>query len=263
MTSLLADMNFILRDLARRVLINSTRAIEPAASIQDLRVDDAYRAWAPTYAVETAISALDEELAQEVLSGLPRNRLLDAGCGIGRRMQGIENAVGIDLNSEMLTAAGRMNVTAGDVRKIPFAPEIFDMVWCRLVLGHIPDPIEAYREFFRVCLPGGYVFVTDFHSEAAAAGHRRTLTDESGAVHGIEHYVHTDHPTLAAKAGLAIRAHREGSVGESVREFYRRGIGLKAYKRDLGLKLVDAFLFQKPLRDSARRHQCDNRLTGE
>jgi malonyl-CoA O-methyltransferase len=228
-----------------------SRALNPPASIQNLNVNDAYRTWAPTYGTETAVSALDEELAQKILCGLPRTRLLDAGCGIGRRIRGIENAIGIDLNQEMLAVASGTNVVAGDVRRIPFESGLFDMVWCRLVLGHIPNPVEAYREFFRVCLPGGYVFVTDFHSEAVTAGHRRTLTDGTGAVHGIEHYVHTDHAMLAAKAGLILRAHCEGSVGESVRGFYRRGIGLKAYKRDLGLRLVDAFLFQKPLPDSA------------
>lgn len=246
-------MNFNLRSLAKRVLFGPTlsRVASPHILTHDLSVNDAYRAWAPTYGVETAVSALDEELAKKMLGGLPKTRLLDAGCGVGRRIQGVENAVGIDLNPEMLAAGGQKNVMVGDVRKIPFASDLFDMVWCRLVLGHIPDPIEAYREFFRVCSPGGYVFVTDFHSEAAAAGHRRTLTDDKGVVHGIEHYVHTDHASLAAGAGLTLKVHCEGSVGESVRDFYRRGIGLRAYKRDRGLRLVDAFLFQKPLPDSA------------
>lgn len=246
-------MNLTLRSLAKRVAFSPVRSrvADPPRSTQDLNVNDAYRAWAPTYGTETAVSVLDEELAQKMLCGLPRTRLLDAGCGIGRRIRGIENAVGIDVNQEMLALASGLNVVVGDVRKIPFESEVFDMVWCRLVLGHIPDPIEAYREFFRVCVPGSYVFVTDFHSEATAAGHRRTLTDDRGAVHGIEHYVHTDHAMLAINAGLTLKVHCEGLVGESVRDFYRRGIGLKAYKRDLGLRLVDAFLFQKPLPDSA------------
>ena len=242
-------MNLHLRDRWKRGL-SRPRAKEHLAAIQDLSVNDAYRVWAPTYAVETAVSALDEELARELLWGLPRTRLLDAGCGIGRRIAGIENAVGIDLNPEMIAAGGRMNITVGDVRRIPFHSERFDMVWCRLVLGHVPNPIEAYGELFRVCSPGGYVFVTDFHSDAVAAGHRRTLTDSTGAVHCVEHYVHANHPTIAASTGLALKVHREGLVGESVRDFYRRGIGLKAYKRDLGLKLVDAFLFQKPFADT-------------
>jgi hypothetical protein len=41
-------------------------------------------------------------------------------------------------------------------------------------------------------------------------------------------------------------AQKDGAVGPSIREFYARGIGLKAYKRDLGLKLVAAFHFRRP-----------------
>jgi hypothetical protein len=35
-------------------------------------------------------------------------------------------------------------------------------------------------------------------------------------------------------------------LGPAIRDFYVRGIGLKAYQRDIGLKLVSAFLFRKP-----------------
>jgi malonyl-CoA O-methyltransferase len=214
--------------------------------IEDLNVCDAYRAWAPTYAAETATSFLDEELAQEMLGGLPQTRLLDAGCGIGRRIQDIPTAVGIDLSPEMLAQGDARNVVAGDIRKMPFKSNRFDMVWCRLVLGHLSDPLLAYREIFRVCMPGGYVFVTDFHPDAVAAGHRRTLTDGAGIVHGIEHYVHINHIQLAAEAGLDLIASRDGLVSPSIRDFYLRGIGLKAYERDIDLKLVAAFLFRKP-----------------
>ena len=146
----------------------------------------------------------------------------------------------------MLAAGAAHNVTTGDVRAMPFASDRFDMVWCRLVLGHLPDPLRAYREFARVCMPGGHVFVTDFHPDAVAAGHQRTFTDQEGTVHEIEHYVHSNHAQLAEAAGLSLIARRDGVVGPSIREFYVRGIGLKAYKRDVGLKLVAAFLFRRP-----------------
>jgi malonyl-CoA O-methyltransferase len=129
---------------------------------------------------------------------------------------------------------------------MPFTSDRFDMVWCRLVLGHLPDLRSAYRELARVCVPGGYVFVTDFHPDAAAAGHRRTFTDPAGSVHEIEHYIHIDHPDVASDAGLHIVSRRDAAVGPSIRDFYIRGIGLKAYKRDEGLKLVSAFLFHRP-----------------
>ena len=225
-----------------------------------LSTREAYRVWAPSYVEETAISALDEELSRTMLAGLPRTRLLDAGCGIGRRIRGVPNAIGLDLSPEMLAAGAAANVIAGDVRQMPFAPDEFDMVWCRLVLGHLPDPEFAYREFARVCSPGGFVFVTDFHPDAAAAGHRRTLTDSQGVVHEVEHYVHPDHISLATQAGLALVDRREGMVGPSIQSFYVRGIGLKAYRRDLGLKLLNALLFCKP---RCAGHSHDNHLTAK
>lgn len=214
--------------------------------VDELDVRSGYRLWAPTYISETATSALDDELAREMLAGLSQSRLLDAGCGIGRRIRGVPGAVGIDLSPEMLAAGGASNVVAGDIREMPFESGCFDMVWCRLVLGHLSDPIRAYRELCRVCGPGGHLFITDLHRDAANAGHRRTMTDSEGVVHAIEHYVHMDHVQLAREAGLELVSHRDGAVGPSILEFYLQGIGWKAYKRDLGLRLVDAYLFQKP-----------------
>jgi hypothetical protein len=59
--------------------------------------------------------------------------------------------------------------------------------------------------------------------------------------------VHTNHAELASDVDLELIAHRDGAVGPSVRNFYVRGIGLDAYRRDLGLKIVTAFLFRKSL----------------
>lgn len=219
---------------------------KPPAAVGKVDARGGYRLWAPTYAAETATSFLDDELAHEMLRDLPHRQLLDAGCGVGRRIKDIAGAVGMDLSPEMLAAGGAQNVVEGDVRAIPFPSNRFDMVWCRLVLGHLPDPLPAYLEIARVCMPGGYVFVTDFHPDAVAAGHRRTFNLDAKTVYEIEHYVHTNHRQLAAKAGLIAVAAREGAIGPPIRDFYARGIGLKAYRRDFGLKLVSAFLFRRP-----------------
>lgn len=227
-----------------RTLRRFLRPPENAATEIDVR--EAYRLWAPGYADETATHFLDDELARQMLEGVPRNHLLDAGCGAGARIRDIPGAVGIDLSPEMLAAGGLHTVVAGDIRAMPFAAGEFDLVWCRLVLGHLRDPFAAYREFSRVCRPGGSVFVTDFHPDAVAAGHRRTFNDQAGAVHVIEHYVHTNHVEMALQAGLELVANRDGAVGPSIREFYVQGIGRKAYIRDFGLNLVRAFLFRKP-----------------
>ncbi|WP_182276825.1 class I SAM-dependent methyltransferase [Granulicella sp. 5B5] len=226
-----------------RARLISNRRVQQAE--KSLTAKEAYPYWASTYSTETATSFLDEELARKMLRGLPHRHLLDAGCGTGRRIANNPHAVGVDLSPAMLAAGGASNVIEGDIRSMPFEAERFEMVWSRLVIGHIPDPQSAYDEFARVTKPGGYVFVTDFHPDAAHAGHQRSFTDANGTLHAIEHYVHTDHVELARRVGLSLVEHQDGAVGPSVREFYVRGIGIKAYRRDEGLKLVVAYLFQK------------------
>src|SRR5215475_5033850 len=143
---------------------------------------DAYRLWAPTYRNETVISFIDETLTSELSPACEGRRLLDAGCGIGRRLPENAFAVGVDLSEHMLTAGGAARVAVADVRSLPFADHEFDLVWCRLVLGHLPDLAPAYAELARVCRPAGHVLVTDFHSDAAAAGHTRSFRDDAGVV---------------------------------------------------------------------------------
>ena len=233
--------------LLRRV--TPERLIPPSRRpprLEEINVRDAYRLWAPTYADETATSTLDEELAHQMLRDVPHTRLLDAGCGIGRRIREIPGAIGIDLSPDMLAAGRARNVVVGDIREMPFATNRFDMIWCRLVLGHLSDPLPAYRELCRVCAPGGHLFVTDFHPDAVVAGHRRTMTTEDGIVYAIEHHVHRDHMELAEQAGLVAVQRRSGAVGPSIRRFYEQGIGMRAYRKDFGLKLVEAILFRKP-----------------
>jgi ubiquinone/menaquinone biosynthesis C-methylase UbiE len=176
----------------------------------------------------------------------PQTHLLDAGCGTGTRIRDSPGAVDIDLSPEMLAAGGLHTLGAGDIREMPFASGQFDRVRCRLVLGHLRDPSSAYREFRRVCTPGGYVFVTDFHPDATLAGHRRTFNDQAGVVYKVEHYERTNHAELALRAGLELVATRDGAVGPSARDFYIRGIGRRAYIRDFGLNLVRACLFRRP-----------------
>ena len=228
-----------------RILRKFLRPPNTAANQLDVR--EAYRLWASTYDEETLLCYLDSELARTMLQGLPHAQLLDAGCGAGSRIRDIPGAVGIDLSPEMIAVGGLHNIiVAGDIREMPFASGQFDMVWCRLVLGYLLDPLPAYREFCRVCMPGGYVFVTDFHPDATLAGHRRTFNDQAGVVHQVESYQHSNDAELALRAGLELIATRDGTVGPSVRDFYVHGIGRKAYIRDFGLNLVRAYLFRRP-----------------
>jgi len=210
---------------------------------------EAYRLWAPSYAAETAISALDEELCAALAPSGADKRLLDAGCGIGRRYRNAEAtlAVGIDASPEMLAEGAAPESAAADVRALPFAAGVFDLVWCRLVLGHLPDSAPAYGELGRVLRAGGYLFVSDFHPDAAGRGSRRTFRDGTGALHEVEHHIHplSRHIQAAEAAGFRLAAQRDGHIGPSIRHFFEAAGRLPVYQADLGLPVVAAFLFQR------------------
>jgi malonyl-CoA O-methyltransferase len=212
-----------------------------------------YALWAPTYTAETVVSALEAATVSSFGLSLAGRRVLDAGCGVGRRLHdaresGAATALGVDLTPKMLAQAlGERLVAAADVRALPVADRAFDVVWCRLVLGHLPALEQAYAELARVCAPGGTVLVTDFHPAAVAAGHRRTFRDAHGVAHVLEHHVHHahDHRAAAQRAGLTFRAQRDRAVGASIRGHYARADRLDMYEQQRGLPLVLALAFER------------------
>ena len=215
-----------------------------------LSARNGYRLWAPTYAAETVVTALEERTVEAFAIPVTGKRLLDAACGTGRRLRGAAAglAIGIDLTPEMLPKVQSDQLyAASDVRALPFRSAEFDVVWCRLALGHVPELAAPYTELARVCRPCGHVIVTDFHPEAARAGHRRTFRDESGAVHEIEHYVHTldGHVRAADAACLTALEHDDRVIGPSVRDFYVRADRVSAYDEQIGLPLVLGIVFSR------------------
>ena len=210
-----------------------------------------YALWAPTYAAETVVSALERAAVDAFAISLAGRRVLDVGCGIARRLASARGAgaslvAGVDLTPEMLAqATAEPLLAAADVRALPAPDGSFDVVWCRLVLGHLPSLDAAYGELARACARGGDVVVTDFHPAAAAAGHRRTFRDASGDVHEVEHHVHTlgDHRAAAERARLELRELRDGVVDDSMRAFYERARRPEELERQRGLPLVLALHF--------------------
>jgi len=216
---------------------------------------DAYRLWAPCYEVENAVTVLEDRAARDLTPPLVGRALLDAGCGTGRRIAGVQGAglvVGVDLVPGML-ATGRARRPAGpllaaaDVTALPLRGVSFDVVWCRLVAGHVRALEALYRELARVARPGAAIVVTDFHPAASRAGHRRTFRDEQGNVWAVEHHAHDpeDHGRAAAAAGLVLDARTDAVVGPEVRPFYERAGALDRYEAQRGLPLVLALRFRR------------------
>lgn len=101
-------------------------------------------------------------------------KILDLGCGNGRHIvflseQGFD-VYGIDISAEAIEIASawttkiglKANLRTGDIKELPYENDSFDVIISYGVLDHIlfSDAKKAMQEIRRVCLPGGYIFVT-------------------------------------------------------------------------------------------------------
>lgn len=91
--------------------------------------------------------------------------ILDNGCGIGYLAEFLptDNMVGFDISLGMLgKAKSRMNrLVRGDSQRLPFKDETFDVIFCRSLLHHLPDPCEGVYEIDRVLKKDGELVVSE------------------------------------------------------------------------------------------------------
>lgn len=106
----------------------------------------------------------------------PAARVLDVGSGTGRLAADLaagdqeREVIGVDIDSALLEAArshvaerglGNVRFESASVTALPYADAAFDLVTCRFVLMHLPDPGAALAEMRRVCRPGGALVVIE------------------------------------------------------------------------------------------------------
>lgn len=125
--------------------------------------------------------------------------VLDAGCGTGRALTALRDAVGpqgtvlgADLTPEMLAAAVRGGRTAvgalllADVARLPLRTECLDAVFAAGLIAHLPEPATNLRELARVVRPGGRLAL--FHPvgrAALAARQGRQITPDDLRAEGM------------------------------------------------------------------------------
>jgi arsenite methyltransferase len=114
---------------------------------------------------------------------------LDIGCGRGAILLMVASllphgkAVGVDLwkssdqsgnalsatehNAELEGVADRVELHTGDMRKLPFADNSFDLILSSLAIHNIPEEAgrdKAIDEAIRVVKPGGRIVIADFRN---------------------------------------------------------------------------------------------------
>jgi SAM-dependent methyltransferase len=132
-------------------------------------------------------------------AGIPRGgAVVDVGCGTGRALPALRQAVGprgtviaIDVTPEMLHEArchGRAAHAAlvlADARRLPLADAAADAVFAAGLVSHLPDTEAGLRELARVTRSGGLLVL--FHPSgraALAARHGRTLSPDDTLAEG-------------------------------------------------------------------------------
>ncbi|WP_238439817.1 class I SAM-dependent methyltransferase, partial [Frankia sp. AgB1.8] len=104
----------------------------------------------------------------------PGAAVLDAGCGTGRALPALQDAVGpagrvlaLDVTPEMLAAtrqAGRADAASlvlADARRLPLADQSLDAVFAAGLVHHLPDMAAGVAELARVSRPGARLAI--FH----------------------------------------------------------------------------------------------------
>jgi SAM-dependent methyltransferase len=86
-----------------------------------------------------------------------RGSVLDIGCGSGRIIQDLPDAVGMDILLPKLRFLRdrHRHLVQATVFVLPFLTERFDVVICSEVIEHIPDHPQIFQELTRVLRPGG------------------------------------------------------------------------------------------------------------
>jgi len=138
------------------------------------------------------LAALDRAVA-------PDARVLEVGCGTGQLSNFLALAaprrrvLGLDYTRASLAAAEEFRRHAGarnlqlaraNLFAMPARAQAFDVVICRGVVHHTPDPDGAIREVCARVAPGGYL-VLGFYERVARLPHRMRRALSRGGAHPI------------------------------------------------------------------------------
>ncbi|SCK24620.1 Methyltransferase domain-containing protein [Streptomyces sp. WMMB 714] len=211
----------------RRLLDEETLA-DAAVDVAPVNTVDGYAIWSRTYDGPNSAFDIDEPVVSEILDRLPAGIALDAACGTGRMSALLSErghrTVGVDSSPDMLARARERVPGAGfhlgDLRRLPVAGGVVDLVVCSLALTHVRELAPVMAEFARVLRPGGHLVTSDIHPERVARGSIPSVRTADGKPGRLETHRHLvgDYLRAALAAGLRVRRCEEpGGSGSAER----------------------------------------------
>ena len=114
----------------------------------------------------------------EFTSTLAGKRTLDAACGVGYgsallNVSGRREVIGLDISLDACRYARQhygASVVCGDVSKLPFAEDVFDLAVSFETIEHIPVPDKLLSQLFRVCKPNALLVLSTPNNRVYPAG---------------------------------------------------------------------------------------------
>ncbi|MFN0198945.1 MAG: class I SAM-dependent methyltransferase [Planctomycetaceae bacterium] len=110
-------------------------------------------------------------LLRKILDRIDRPKtsaVLDVGTGTGSNLRLLqelkyERVSGVDFSDQAIRFCAKKGlppVTKGDICRLPFADDTFDIVLATDVIEHVDDDKAAVSELFRTLKPGGVAIIT-------------------------------------------------------------------------------------------------------
>jgi SAM-dependent methyltransferase len=160
--------------------------------------------------------------------GIPRGaRCVEVGCGGGHATRQLAAAAGppgsvtaFDIDQEILElarhdtrAAGLDNVEfhMADAGRLPVPDASYDVAYARLLLTHLPDPLNAVQEMVRVVRPSGLVIIEDLDWDGVFCQPPAPAFDRYRRVHAEVHRLRGGDPAIGPKLPGLLRS--AGLVG--------------------------------------------------
>ena len=154
--------------------------------------------------------------------------ILDVGCGVGHWGALLANVmpedarvIGVDREPSWITKASerakargqgdRFSYRLGEVERLPFPDDRFDLTTCQTVLIHVPDPSAAVAEMIRVTRPGGLVVVAEPNNLAGSL-----LLDSVSTTASVEDVIELVRFQLTCERGKAALGEGNNSVGDLI-----------------------------------------------
>lgn len=150
----------------------------------------------------TLINQLYDAKSRESLieAGLvPGCRAAEVGYGNGLMLRWIAEhvgvggrVVGVDLTQDYLVVSdlpSNVELRSANIEQKPLEVASYDVVYTRLLLAHLPDPLPAVRHFAEALAPGGTLVACDLYfpgMHAIDPGHSRAEGFDRALQHVIE-----------------------------------------------------------------------------